>query len=225
MFYDKIIDRLTSQTDQVILFHSGTGKDSICLCDLLSKKFKRVVCVFMYIVPDLDYENRYINYALKKYSNIEFYKTPHFALASFIKNGYLGIKKNANVEPMSIHKIDKLVKVKYEIDWSVYGFKKNDGVTRRLMLNSCEDGIYYSTKKAYPLMDLKNSDVLNYIRDNDLIQPFSYGTTKPSSGCDISTPKFLAFMKQKYPSDLQKIFNTFPFTEAILFKYETYGKN
>ena len=224
MFYNQIIDRLTAETDQVILFHSGTGKDSIALCDILSKKFKRVICVFMYLIHGLDYEKRYINWAKNRYSNIEFYSTPHFALASFVKNGYLGIKKKTDIESMSIHKIDKLVKVKFNIDWSVYGFKKNDGVTRRLMLNSCDNGIYHSTKKAYPLMNMKNSDVLNYIRDNDLIQPFNYGTMKPSSGCDISTPEFLAYMKQKYPLDLQKIFNTFPFTEAILFKYETYGK-
>jgi sulfate adenylyltransferase subunit 2 len=77
MFYTQIIENLRQQTDTVILFHSGTGKDSIMLCDVLSKNFKAVVCVFMYIVKNLDYENRYINWAEKKYSNIKFIKTPH----------------------------------------------------------------------------------------------------------------------------------------------------
>jgi sulfate adenylyltransferase subunit 2 len=224
MFYKEIIDELRTRADTAILFHSGAGKDSIVLCDLLSKRFERVICVFMYLVKDLDYENRYINWAEKIYPNIEFYKTPHFALYSFIKHGYKGIKKNPKIEAMSIAKIDRLIKVKYQIEWSAYGFKKNDGVTRRLMLNGYEKGLCESTKKAYPLMDLKNSDCLAYISDNNLIKPFNYGTPKPSSGCDISTPEFLIYLEQKYPQDLQKIFNTFPMCEADLFKFKTYGK-
>jgi 3'-phosphoadenosine 5'-phosphosulfate sulfotransferase (PAPS reductase)/FAD synthetase len=225
MFYSQVINTLKGKTNDVILFHSGSGKDSICLCDLLSKNFNSVVCVFMYMVKGLEYEARYIHWAASRYSNITFYETPHYALYSFIKHGHLGIKKDENIERMTISKIDKMVKVKFNIEWSSYGFKKNDGITRRLMLNGYKDGLCNETKKAYPLMDMKNSDVLNYISDNNLIQPFSYTTTKPSSGCDISDPLFLSYMKQKHPGDLQRIFDSFPFCEAILFKHETYGKN
>lgn len=220
MFYTEIINELRKKTDNVILFHSATGKDSICLCDLLSKNFNDVLCVFMYLVKNLDYENRYIDWSLKKYSNIKFIQVPHYALNSFIKHGYLGIKKDETITKNKISLIDKRIREKYHYDWSVYGFKKNDGVTRRLMLNRLKDGIHYGTKKAYPLMDLKNENVLMYISDNNLITPFNYSKTKPSSGCDISQPEFLAYIKQKYPQDLQKIFNQFPMCEAILFRHE-----
>ena len=85
MFYTEIINNLRKETKEVILFHSATGKDSIMLLDLLSKKFDIVHCIFMYLVKDLDYENRYIAWAQKRYSNIEFHQTPHYALYSFIK--------------------------------------------------------------------------------------------------------------------------------------------
>lgn len=222
MFYTEIIKNLSQQTDEVILFHSGTGKDSICLCDLLYKNFRKIVCVFMYMVEGLDYEARYISYAKSHYPSIEFYITPHFSIYSFIKHGHLGIKQDSSVERMTIAKIDKFVKVKYGIGWSAYGFKKNDGVTRRLMLNGYKDGLCYPTHKAYPLMDMKNSEVLNYISDSDLITPFNYLSDTPSSGCDISNPKFLSFLRERYPDDLQKIFNVFPFCEVILFKYDSY---
>ena len=58
MHYLKIINTLKEKTDNVILFHSGTGKDSIMLADLCSKNFKKVYCVFMYLVKDLEYENK-----------------------------------------------------------------------------------------------------------------------------------------------------------------------
>jgi len=224
MFYTEIINNLRKETNEVILFHSATGKDSIMLLDLLSKNFDKVYCVFMYLVKDLDYENRYINWSLKKYSNVEFHQTPHYALYSFIKHGYLGIKKDGKQTKTTIKQIDSRFRIKLNLQYSVYGFKKSDGITRRLMLNTYLNGIS-NTKKAYPLMDLKNSDVLNYIKDNNLIMPFNYGTTKPSSGCDISTPEFQDYLRCKYPNDLQKIYNQFPLAQTILFKYDNYGKD
>lgn len=225
MNYLKIIDILKDKTDTVILFHSGTGKDSIMLADLCSKNFRKVYCVFMFIVPELEYENRYINWAIKKYSNIEFIKTPHYAVYSFIKHGYLGIKQDKTQAKTTISKIDEKIRKKTGINWSIYGFKKVDGVTRRLMLNSTDNGIMYKTQKAYPLMNLKNKDVLDYIKENNLIKPFNYGTAKPSSGCDISTPEFLYYLEQKYPNDLKKIFTQYPHTEIKLFNYKNYTIN
>ena len=225
MHYLKIINTLKEKTDTVILFHSGTGKDSIMLADLCAKNFKKVYCVFMYLVKDLEYENRYINWTKKKYPNIEFIQTPHYAIYSFIKYGYLGIKKDTSQSKTTISKIDEKIRKKLGIEWSIYGFKKIDGVTRRLMLKSTEAGIMYKTQKAYPLMDLKNSDVLNYIKENNLITPFNYGTLKPSSGCDISTPEFLYYLEQKYPNDLKKIIAQFPHTEIKLFNYKNYTLN
>lgn len=223
MFYTKIIENLRKETDTIILFHSATGKDSIMLLDVLSKRFTKVFCVFMYIVKDLDYENCYIEWAQKKYSNCEFIKTPHYCLNSFIKHGYLGIAKDETVKnkiPATLHaQIKKLL----QQDWLVFGFKKIDGITRRSFLNKAyQNGININTKKGFPLMDLKNSDVLKYISDNNLIEPFNYGTNKPSSGCDISTPEFLFYIAQKYPFDLKKIYEQFPFTEINLFKYLAY---
>ncbi len=223
MHFSKIVSELKKETGELILFHSGTGKDSIALLDILSKNFQKVHCVFMYIVKGLDYENRYINWAEKKYPNCTFIQTPHYALYSFIKHGYLGIKKDASFNKMTISRIDTMIRKKIGVQWSVYGFKKVDGITRRVMLNGLE-GIQHNTGKAYPLMDYTNKQVLRYISDNNLIPPFNYGTTKPSSGCDISTPEFLVYLKRKYPGDLKKIFQQFPLAETILFKHENYIK-
>lgn len=225
MNYLQIIQGLAKKTDRVILFHSGTGKDSIMLADLLSKHFEEVVCVFMYLVKGLEYENRYIKWTEKKYPNLKFIQTPHYALPSFIRNGYLGIQKIEKYPKTSIKQIDARIRNITGIEYSVYGFKKTDGITRRLMLNDLADGIHNVTNKCYPLKDLKNSDVLNYIKDNSLIEPFNYGTKKPSSGCDISTPEFQDYLRNNYPNDLNKIYEQFPLAQTILFKYDNYGKN
>lgn len=174
----------------------------------------------MYIVKGLDYENKYISYAEKKYKNCEFIQTPHYCLNSFIKNGYLGIAENKNITKNKISKIDEKYRLILNVDYSVYGFKKVDGITRRFMLNDTPTGINEKSNKVYPLKDLKNKDILRYIDDNNLIKPFNYGTLKPSSGCDISTPEFLHYLKLKYPNDLNKIIKIFPECEFKLFNYE-----
>lgn len=220
MNYNTIISDLRQKTNNIILFHSATGKDSIMLLDLLSKKFDKVICIFMYIVKGLEYENNYISYAEKKYKNCEFIQTPHYCLNSFIKNGYLGIYQNDKIIKNSISKIDEKFRLILNIDYSVYGFKKVDGITRRFMLNDTPTGINEKSNKSYPLMNLKNKDILRYIDENYLIKPFNYGTLKPSSGCDISTPEFLFYLKEKYPKDLDKIINVFPHCEFKLFNYE-----
>lgn len=220
MSYLQIIDNIREKTNEIILFHSATGKDSIMLLDILSKKFEKVHCVFMYIVKGLFYENKYIQYAEKKYSNVIFYQTPHYCLNSFVKNGYLGIKKESKIQKNTVSKIDDKFRLILGVNYSVYGFKKTDGITRRFMLNDTDNGINAKTNKCYPLMNLKNKDVLRYINENNLIQPFNYGTLKPSSGCDISTPEFLYYLKNKYPDDLKKIINIFPHCEFKLFNYE-----
>lgn len=221
--YD-IIDKLSDLTGEVLLFHSATGKDSIAILDMLYNRIESITCVFMPLVSGLEYENNYIRWAERKYPGVKFIETPHYALNSFIRNGYLGIKKDPSISKTSISKIDDKIRRATGVNWSVYGFKKIDGLTRRLMLNPLEDGTNHTTQKCYPLKDWKNKDVLSYISDNHLIPPFNYGTKKPSSGCDISTPEFLSYLKKVYPADLQKIFEQFPLAEAILFKFEQYGK-
>jgi hypothetical protein len=191
---------------------------------MLSRQFNLVVCVFMYIVPDMEYENRYIAWAERNYKNCRFIKTPHYSVYSFIKYGYLGIKKDPSMSKTKISIIDEKIKDITLIEWSVYGFKKIDGLTRRFMLNDCPDGLHHTTKKAYPIMDFKNKDCLRYIADNNLITPFNYNIKKPSSGSDISQPEYLDYIRSHYPADLQKIFRQYPLTEITLFKYDTYTK-
>lgn len=50
-----IIKQVSELTDRVILFHSASGKDSIALLDLIHPYFKEIVCVYMYVVKDLQH--------------------------------------------------------------------------------------------------------------------------------------------------------------------------
>jgi sulfate adenylyltransferase subunit 2 len=120
----------------------------------------------------------------------------------------------------NLSKTADLVCEKYGFEYCFFGFKKSDGLSRRLMLNTYEGScINRTTKKVYPLANWKNKDVLAYIKTKKLLTPVKYGDLR---SCDVN-PKdgeYLSWCKNNYPNDLQKILKTFPLSGAYLFEYE-----
>lgn len=223
----KSIETLSKHTDRVLLFHSGNGKDSIALLDMLSPKFKFVQCVYMYMVPDLIHINKYIYWAEKRYKNAKFIQTPHYAYYNYKKYGFAD-SEQVNYAQYNLSTIaDKIIE-QTGIEWSVYGFKQSDSLNRRLMLRGYEDEILnLKNKKIYPLSKWKNKEVLQYIRKRRLIEPLKYGNTgnTRSQGTDITDLSFLLWCRKNEPRDLQKIIAEYPDTERILFEYDYAKQN
>lgn len=217
----EIVDEISKQTDEVILFHSLSGKDSIVLLDLLYGKFKRIVCVYMYLVPNLDHIQRYYVWAKKKYPNIEFIQVPHYSYYNFVRNGFMGCIRNEKQKQWTLADITEKIREKTGVEWACFGFKQSDSLNRRLMLRSYKDegklAISWKTKKFYPLSTYKNQDMWNYIAANNLKQPETYGkSVSQSCGCDISSIAYQSYLKQYFPHDLEKIYARFPQARMIL---------
>lgn len=221
MYYSQnCIEKVARETDRVILFHSANGKDSIALLDMIYPHFKKVVCVYMYMVKNLEHINRYINYAKTKYPGIEFMQVPHYVLSQYIRDGVLGIRKDSKQRVYQLNHIVSMVKKNTGIEWAFFGFKQSDGLNRRLMLRGYEDEcINRKTKNVYPLSKYKNGDILAYIKHKRLIQPIEYGGGQ-SQGTDVSNLPFLMFCRWNFPNDYEKIKAVFPQVERIVFEYE-----
>lgn len=219
-----IIEKIAGKSDEVILFHSASGKDSIALLDLLAPHFKRIVCVYMYVVKDLRHINRYVRYAERHYSNVQFVQVPHFVLNSYKRGGYMGMKRDDTVKAVQLTDVANAIRERYGIEWAFFGFKKSDSMNRRLMLATYEDeAINEKNKACYPLSAYKNSDVREYIKRKGLITPESYGKGQ-SAGTAIEDLDYLLFLRENYPDDLAKVIAAFPLSERILFEYD-YEKN
>lgn len=219
----EIIQDIAKQTDEIILMHSLSGKDSIVLLDLCAPHFKRIVCVFMYVVQDLDHLKPYIQWAQAKYPNTEFVQVPHYALFSYIRTGYQGCEVNPKQRHWKLADIINKVRERTGIEWCAIGFKQSDSLNRRLMLRSYKDGkesICYAGKKFYPLSTYKNGDMLDYIAENNLKNPENYGGHAQSSGTDITDYFYLRYLQEKYPQDLEKIYAKFPATRFIIKRHE-----
>lgn len=217
-----IINYARQKTDEIILFHSGNGKDSIVLLDLLTKYFKRVVPVYMYIIPNLDFANKYIGWSQRKYG-VQFVQTPHFAVYSYIKTGFMGIKQDPKQRCYTLSDIDKYVKEKLGIEWSCYGMKQNDSLNRRLMLRTYElEGICEKTSKIYPLTHWSNKDCVNYIKAHNLMQNelSQYCAKGQSTGMSVNNLPYLLFSREFYPNDYKRICETYPLAETLVNNYD-----
>lgn len=221
------ISTLAAKTSRVILFHSANGKDSITLLNLMAPYFEQIVCVYMYMVPNLDHINRYIRHSEEKYPNCKFIQTPHYAYYNYKKHGFGGTEQVAYAE-YNVSKITDKIRAETGLEWAIFGFKKNDSLNRRLMLNTYEDSMTSEKgQKLYPLADWKNSDVLAYIKKNRLIEPVKYGNigNLASQGTDITNISFLQWCKDNYPEDLKKIYTEFPDSERLMFEHNFDDKN
>lgn len=216
----QIIEQIAQKTSKVILFHSMSGKDSIALLNLLYPHFDRVVCVFMYVVKDLDHIARYMHYINKKYPKAQIIQIPHFSLFSYIKTGYLGYTQNEKQRLYTLANLTDNIREKTNIEWAVFGFKQSDSMNRRVMLRTYQDeAINEKNKKVYPLSTYKNADIIEYIKAEKLITPEKYGNSQ-SSGTDITDLHYLLFLRNHYPDDLKKIINEFPLVERKLYEYD-----
>ena len=218
----RVIDEVAGQTEEILLFHSLSGKDSITLLDLCHPRFRRVVCVFMYIVKNLEHMDAYYRYAVGKYPGVEFIQVPHYALYSYIKYGFMGCERNPSQRLWTLSDITDRVRERTGVDWACFGFKQSDSLNRRLMLrsytgeNGSQEAICWKSRKFYPLSTYKNADVREYIRRNHLKEPEAYGGKGQSCGTDITDLNYHRYLLQNYPGDLERIYSVFPMTRIVL---------
>lgn len=208
------IDLIREKSNEAILFCS-MGKDSLVLLDLMSKKFDKVVCVFMYFVKGLDHVERYIKWAESKYKNIVIEQVPHWSLTYILRSGMYCVR-NPNVKLLKLSHIDMAMKLKYSIAYSFFGMKKADGMNRRLMLNTYTNA--ENNGKVYPLQDWTQKEILSYMRAHKLPEPVRY-SKNASGGIGFNLDCFL-WLRKKHSQDLVKIIKAFPMSERILFEYD-----
>lgn len=216
----QIIEQIAQKTNKVILFHSMSGKDSIALLHLLYPHFEQVICVFMYVVKDLEHIAKYMHYINKKYPKARIIQIPHFAVFSYIKTGHLGHKQNEKQRLYNLSDLTDNIREKTNIEWAFFGFKQSDSMNRRVTLRTYQDeAINEKNKKVYPLSTYKNNDIIEYIKAEKLITPEKYGNSQ-SSGTDINDLNYLLFLRNHFPNDLKKVIAEFPLVERKLYEYD-----
>lgn len=210
-----IIRSIREKTDTAILFYSAGGKDGIALLDMLAGVFDKVICYYMYLIPNLDHVRPYIKWAENHYKNVEVRQIKHYQRDYFDAFGFFK-EPDESVKPRRIGDVESEVREETGIKYAFSGMKKADSMNRRLMLNTYPD--YENAGKVYPLADWTQRDVLTYMRQKGLPEPVRY-SNKASGGIGFNLDCFL-WLRKNYPDDLRRIIKNFPMSERILFEYD-----
>lgn len=220
----EILQNVRKQTDKIILFSSLNGKDSILLTDMCCKIFDHVVSVYLYTVKDLAHIEAFKEAHGKRYKNITFIDKPHFALYGYQKSGWMGYKGFEKLKRRTLSQIAQDVKEEIGIEWACFGFKRSDGLQRRLMMMELEKNgtpsINLKTKNVYPIEQWKNGHVLTYIDRMRLARPTVYDPKHQSQGVTPGDLNFLLWCKNNCPEDYKKVLKEFPEAETIIFENE-----
>lgn len=214
-----VIQRVRQETDTAVLFYSAGGKDGIVLLDMLAKEFNKVICYYMYLIPNLDHIQPYIRWAETHYNNVEVRQISHYQRDYLDKLGLFCIP-NDSIKPRGVGDIEQMVREETGIKYAFSGMKGVDGYMKRMRLKLFAKTGYITDKgMVYPLAIWTNKDVLQYITANNLIQPFVYKQGKVSQGFNIDL-SCLLMMRDKYPNDYKRMLNEFPFAEKLIIDYD-----
>ncbi len=215
----EIIRRVRQETDTAVLYYSAGGKDGIALLDMLAHEFNKVICYYMYIIPNLDHIRPYIHWAYVHYKNVEVRTIKHYQSDYFEKYG-LFCEPNENIKTRSVGDVEQYVRDQTGIKYGFSGMKGVDGYMKRMRLKKFAKTGYITDKgMVYPIALWTNKEVLRYIERKNLIKPFVYEQNKCSQGFSPTLPVLL-MMKRKYPNDYIKTLAEFPFAEKLIFDYE-----
>lgn len=216
--YDPI-KTMATITDTVLVGFSG-GKDSAACLDLCFKYFKNVYPFFMYIVPNLDFQERTLNYYEKRY-NMEIIRVPHFMLSDFLRYGTYRIP-DLNVPMVKTVELYNYLREKTGAHWICAGERIADSIVRRAMIKE-SSSIDTKRGRFYPIAYWNVRQVRSYNKQRKL--PLSLENKKLKHSFRSLMPSEVANIKQIFPSDYEKIKEMFPLVEASVKKGEFYGNS
>lgn len=215
----QIIQGIRENTDTAVLYYSAGGKDSIALLDMLAGVFDKVICYYMYLIPNLDHIQPYIKWAETRYKNVEVRLVKHFQRDYYDACGFFR-KPDPSIKPRKIGEIEQAVREETGITYGFSGMKGVDGYMKRMRLKRFAKTGYITDKgMVYPLALWTNKEVLQYITQRNLIRPFVYNPNAISQGFTIDL-RTLLLMRDRYPGDYMKILAEFPYSEKLIFDYE-----
>ena len=205
-------------TDSVLVGFSG-GKESVVVLDLCMRYFKNVQPFFMYICPNLSFQERTLAWYEKKYQT-SIIRIPHMDVSEFFHYGSFR-PPDYTFPIVSINDIYHYLRLQTDIWWIAAGERINDSIVRRAMMKK-SGSIDVQRGRLYPISMWNKREVMDYIKFHNLY----LGADSRKLGFSYCSlwGKELSMLKQHFPDDYAKVIRLYPFAEAGVRRFEQYGK-
>lgn len=213
------IKAMAAITDSVLVGFSG-GKDSAACLDICFKYFKHVQPYFMYIVPNLEFQERTLRYYEKRYKT-KILRVPHFMLSDFLRYGSFRMP-DMEVPMVKTVELYNYLREKTGIYWICAGERITDSLVRRAMIKE-SSSIDMKRGRFYPLAYWKVNHVRLYNNQNKL--PLSLENKALTHSFRSLMPMEITEIKNKFPQDYEKIKKMFPLIETTVKWGEFFGNS
>lgn len=219
MFWTPDVLKQMDPREGVIVGVSG-GKDSVVTLDLCRQHFARVEAYHLYVVPGIGFVERYLEYLERRFE-VTIHRRPSFILADALRSGMFRAVR-LDVPAIKPVEIEAAERARCGLNWIATGLKKCDSLERRGMLSRW-GAIDRERHKLYPIADMSQAQVQQYLREKGILLPPDYALWGRSWGYDLGG-RYLSDIRRKWPEDFAKILKFFPLCGAEADQWEMYGK-
>lgn len=219
---DMLCKYISEYNNGYCLMMFSAGIDSIAMFYQLKKYFKRIVPIYMYSIPDLEFVNRYLNYFEHKF-NKKIIRIPHPKTVRLLEQNVYNDHHNLQNKFMRSYDMDTMiVYVTESLGISenlmlAIGNKMSDNPMRYMTLKK-NGTVNYARSVFYPIFDWNDTQVRNTIKENDCKIPIDYKIFGRSY--DGLVYRFSAPLKKYFPNDYKKLLEFFPLLDVELKRAE-----
>lgn len=223
---EDLCKRIAEKSNGVAVISFSMGKDSIAAYINMRKYFDRIHPVFYYLVPDLSFQNKsleyYENEVFKEhiiqmpspaiYRQLAYYMYQHPAAVDYINDQNIYIPHYDEI--FAAAKLDLNLPIE---TYTGVGVRMNDSLNRRFSIKKY-GAANEKRKQFYPVFDWNNELLINEIRKSEIKLPIDYRIWGRSF--DGFHYKFLKPLKDHFPDDYEKCRSLYPFLDLELLRYE-----
>ncbi len=209
-----IIERAKAMGIRDVLVSFSAGKDSLAVADLCFEHFNRVQLFFMYVVPDLSFQEIYLRYIENRY-NTKIDRIPHWQMGSIYRgSGSRHATKQATTMPaVKIRDVDHAMRKKHGLLWVASGETTGESLQRTAMIKSC-DGVCTARGHIYAIGYWRKKDVEGYLSAKDIMLPPEYSITYDNRSYGGLRMELIVPIHDNFPEDYAKIRRVFPLIDA-----------
>ena len=225
----QLCEHISNISNNRCIISFSMGKDSIASYLQCRDFFNEIDFVFLYMIPDLDFQNISLDYYENKFGK-KIIRMPNPSLYKQINaNMYQPPNRIDTIWDMDLYEAEydeifKASKIDLKIDENTYvgvGNRMSDSIMRRTSIKRW--GAYNQKRKQFfPVFDWTNNDVRNSIVKNNIKLPIDYKIWGRSfDGFDY---RFLKPLKDNFPKDYEKVLEFFPLAKLELIRYEKFKR-
>lgn len=218
------IKQIAKQTDTVMLSFS-CGKDSIATWLSIKPFFRRIIPVYLYVVPGVEFVERSLRY-YEDVFEAHIIRAPqpwlYRALREYVYQPpqHCPVLETARLPKFNRDKLFALIAEDCGLTqpaWTAVGILARDSINRRFAIAK-SGAINKKRKTFYPICDWKKSQVVNIIRGSELKLPVDYRLFgRPFDGISY---EYLAQIQKHFPDDYQRILEFFPLADMDIFRHK-----